>query len=95
MTVWCCLVSPVLAQGVGAIGGTVTDSSGAVLPGTTVTLSSVQGVVGGNQEAVAGGRGGYHFLRLVPGTYVVKAQLPGFRAAEQRDIVVNADVTAR
>src|SRR5207244_13493831 len=28
-------------------------------------------------------------------SYTVKAQLQGFRPAEQRDIVVNADVTAR
>jgi len=30
------------AQGVGAIAGTVTDASGAVLPGVTVTLTSAQ-----------------------------------------------------
>ena len=40
--VWTCGVLPAMAQGVGAIGGTVMDSSGAVLPGATVTLSSAQ-----------------------------------------------------
>jgi hypothetical protein len=86
---------PALAQGVGAIGGTVMDSSAAVLPGATVTLTSTQGTLGSNQEAVTDSRGAYQFQRLVPGTYVVKATMTGFRPAEQRNIVVNADATAR
>src|SRR5438067_3967630 len=88
-------VSPVSAQGVGAIGGTVADASGAVLPGVTVTLNNAQGSVGGHQDTTTDERGAYQFLRLVPGSYIVKAELAGFRPAEQRDIVVNADVTAR
>jgi len=86
---------PAMAQGVGAIGGTVTDSTGAVLPGAIVTLTSSQGTVGGNQETVSDTRGAYQFLRLVPGTYAVKAAIQGFRTVEQRQIVVNADATAR
>ena len=88
-------VTPALAQGVGAIGGTVMDSSGAVLPGATVTLSSEQGTVGSNQESASDTRGAYQFLRLVPGTYIVKATMQGFRSVEQRNIVVAADATAR
>ena len=64
------------AQGVGGIGGTVMDSSGAVLPGVTVTLSSAQGgTLGGNQEVVSDERGNYQFVRVVPGTYVVRGQM--------------------
>ena len=48
--------SSALAQGVGAIGGTVVDASGAVLPGVTVTLSN-PGTIGGNQEVVTDERG--------------------------------------
>src|ERR1700736_5443568 len=88
-------VTPALAQGVGAIGGTVMDSSGAVLPGATLTLSSEQGTVGSNQESTSDTRGAYQFLRLVPGTYIVKATMQGFRSVEQRNIVVAADATAR
>ncbi len=95
LLVWVCLVSPAMAQGVGAIGGTVTDASGAVLPGATVTLSSPQGTAGSNQETASNERGAYQFLRLVPGTYIVRAQLQGFRTVEQQNIVVNADATAR
>lgn len=95
LSVWMCSVIPVLAQGVGAIGGTVMDSSGAVLPGATVSLTSAQGTLGGHQETVTDARGNYQFLRLVPGTYVVRGQMQGFRTVEQRNIVVNADATAR
>src|SRR5437762_12861285 len=95
LAVWACSAPPVFAQGVGAIGGTITDSSGAVLPGATVTLSNPRGSIGGNQEAVADARGAFQFIRLVPGTYTVKAELQGFRSTTQENIVVNADATAR
>jgi hypothetical protein len=88
-------VGPSTAQGFGAIGGSVADTSEAVLPGVVVTLSSAQATVGSNQQTTSDARGTYQFLRLVPGTYVVKAELQGFRPAEQRNIVVNADVTSR
>ncbi len=93
---WLCtsLPSPAAAQGVGAIGGTLSDSSGAVLPGVAVTLVS-PGTIGGNQEVVTNERGSYQFTRLVPGRYGVKAELSGFRRAVQDDIVVVADVTSR
>src|SRR5688572_15217006 len=85
---------PSLAQGVGAIRGTVTDSSGAVLPGATVVLAAAQGGLGGNQEQVADARGSYEFLRLPPGVYQVRAELTGFRPIVQPNITVNADATA-
>ena len=92
-----CLFSalPVMAQGVGAIAGTVMDASGAVLPGAAVQLSSGQGTLGSNQETITDQRGAYQFNRLVPGSYIVRAQLQGFRPAEQRNILVTADQTAR
>jgi len=83
------------AQGVGGIGGTVTDQSGAVLPGVSVTLSNPLGSLGGNQTTVTDDRGAFQFVRLVPGTYMVRADLSGFRPATQEGIVVNSDVTAR
>jgi hypothetical protein len=92
---WALSALPAAAQGFGAIGGTVIDPSNAVLPGVAVTLSASQGTVGSNQQTTSDERGTYQFLRLVPGSYTVKAELQGFRPAEQRNIVVNADVTAR
>src|SRR5437879_2980788 len=91
---WIGVALPALAQGVGAIGGTITDESNAILPGVTVTLVS-QGVIGGNQTTVTDGQGAYQFSRLVPGRYAVKAELSGFRTSIQENIVVDADKTSR
>jgi hypothetical protein len=85
---------PSLAQAVGAIGGTIADSSGAVLPGVTVTLSS-PGIIGGDRTAVTDSRGVYEFATVVPGTYSVRADLTGFRSAIQQSVTVNADHTSR
>ena len=91
---WICPPAAARAQGVGAIGGTVTDISGAVLPGVAVTLSN-PGIIGGSQEALTTDRGTFLFSSLVPGRYAVRANLIGFRPAIQENVVVNADVTAR
>jgi hypothetical protein len=85
---------PAMGQAVGAIGGTVVDTSGAVLPGATVTLSS-PGIIGGDRTAVTETRGTYVFTGLAPGTYSVKAELTGFRSTVQQNITVNADQTSR
>jgi hypothetical protein len=89
-----CLPRPAEAQGVGAIGGTISDTSGGALPGVTVALSN-PGVIGGDQQTVTDERGAYQFTRLVPGSYSVRAALQGFRSALQERVVVNADTTSR
>jgi hypothetical protein len=96
LAVLCCLglALPALAQGVGAIGGIVRDDSNGVLPGVTVTLTSV-GVIGGNQTTVTDAQGAYQFSRLVPGKYGVRSVLTGFRSAVVDDITVDADKTSR
>ncbi len=87
---------PALAQGTGGgIGGTVADASGGVLPGVTVTLTAAAGGLGSGQTTVTNEQGAYQFTRLVPGTYIIKAELAGFRPAEQRNIQVNSDQVAR
>jgi hypothetical protein len=86
---------PSAGQGVGGISGTVMDSSGGALPGAAVILASDQGTVGGSQEVVADARGAYQFLRLVPGSYSVRASLPAFQSTQQLNIVVVSDQTAR
>ncbi|MGC4081911.1 MAG: carboxypeptidase-like regulatory domain-containing protein [Vicinamibacterales bacterium] len=95
MLVWVLSAGSSAAQGVGAIGGTIADASGAVLPGVMVTLSNPAGTIGANQTVATDERGAYQFIRLVPGVYRVRAELQGFRPSTQENIAVTADATAR
>jgi len=88
------LASPSFAQGVGGVGGIVTDGSGAVMPGVSLTLLS-PGLIGSGQTTISDPEGTYQFSRLVPGKYSVRAELAGFQTALQNNIVVNADRTSR
>ena len=77
----------------GSIVGFVSDSSGAVLPGVTVTLGGDR-LIGGVQTFTTDASGAYRFDRLPPGNYSVKFELQGFRPIERADIRVNAAFTA-
>jgi len=77
------------------VQGTIADASGAVLPGVTVTLTN-------NETGVAATRptdveGHYVFDFVDPGTYTMKAELDGFKAARQENVRVQqrGDVTVR
>jgi hypothetical protein len=69
----------------GRIDVTVSDSTGAVLPGVTVEVRGPQ-----NQTAVTDARGEVHLLNLVSGTYQVKASLQGFADYLNRTVPVSA-----
>ncbi|HEV2986507.1 MAG TPA: TonB-dependent receptor, partial [Vicinamibacterales bacterium] len=69
------------------------DSSNAVLPGVTISLSGEK-LIGGVQTQSTDTTGSYRFDRLPPGTYRVKFELQGFRSFERDDIVVNAAFVA-
>jgi hypothetical protein len=77
----------------GSIVGRVTDDSGAILPGVTVT--SVQDGTGLSAVSVTNDRGEYIFPGLRVGKYTVTAELPGFRRAIQRDVIVNVQTRAQ
>jgi hypothetical protein len=82
-----------LAQTTGSITGLVTDASGAVLPGVTITLSGER-LIGGAQTQVSDASGAYRFDRLVPGAYNVKFELQGFRTVERPDVRISAAFVA-
>ena len=66
----------------GKISGTVTDQSGAVLPGVTVNLKSVERA--STRSTVTNAQGEYVFASLVPGNYEVTAELSGFSTKQTR-----------
>ena len=77
----------------GSITGTITDVSGGVMPGVSVSLSGDK-LIGGVQTQVTDTSGSYRFDRLPPGTYQLKFELQGFRSISRSDIVVNASFVA-
>jgi outer membrane receptor protein involved in Fe transport len=84
------LPTSALAQAVyGSVGGTVKDPSGAVLPGVTVTVTSLERKT--SDTAVTNESGLFVKERLLPGTYEVKAELSGFKTAVVPTITVGVD----
>ena len=77
----------------GSITGTVTDASGAVLPGVSITLTGDR-LIGGPQTQVTDTSGTYRFDRLVPGSYNVKFELQGFRTVDRPDVRISAAFVA-
>jgi TonB dependent receptor/Carboxypeptidase regulatory-like domain len=73
----------------GSVTGIVTDTSNAILPGVTVTLSGEK-LIGGAQVQATDSSGSYRFDRLPPGTYTVRFELQGFKTVERADIIINA-----
>ncbi len=78
------------AQGVyGSIVGTVTDSTGAVIPNATVVITDVS--KGTTQTVQTNGAGEYSVGRLIPDTYSVKASSGSFQPAEVGNVTVVTD----
>lgn len=76
----------------GTIEGTVTDSSGAVLPGVTVTVTNTD--TGAVRSVVTNDKGVYRAILLPLGRYKVAAELQGFKTFEQSGINLSAGMTA-
>ena len=73
------------ASPTGNLYGTVTDESGAALPGVKVTVSGL----GAPREQFTDAQGAWRFLALDPGAYTVAAELDGFGGLEYPDVVVS------
>lgn len=77
--------------GYGAISGTVTDSSGAVIGGATVTATMVDQNVSTTRTST--GAGDYSITPLTPGEYTLTVTAKGFEKFVQEHITVDALVT--
>jgi hypothetical protein len=78
-------------QQLGAIQGTITDQTGAVLAGVAVTVTHA--ATGAVRSTVSNERGVYRVPSLDPGTYEVRATLDGFRPVHHREVLVPVGTT--
>ena len=77
IAIFVALQPSVFAQGFTAVTGSVSDPTGAVIPGVEVTVTNAS--TGAARTVITNETGSYTVSQLPPGTYNVSASLPGFR----------------
>src|SRR5713101_1630772 len=78
---------PLFSQGnAGRILGSITDQSGGVMAGATVTVTDVQRGI--SRPLTTDQAGEYNAPNLIPSTYTVRAQSSGFRTVERQNILL-------
>jgi hypothetical protein len=88
------LSSFALSQGgAGQVTGIVQDSSQALIPGVTITLSNP--ATGTSSTQLTNETGSYTFLSVPPGTYTVSASLPGFKTSVTNSVQVGLSAQVR
>ena len=78
------LSTSTFAQQNAILEGTVTDSTGAFIPGAQVTATHDK--TGVATTSVADETGNYQFIGLPPGLYTLTAQVPGFQTGTHEDV---------
>ena len=88
------LAIPGFAQSTYAtVTGTIEDPSHALLPGVTVTATNnATGIVA---TTVSNESGAYNLTSLLPGAYMVKAELPGFQTKTFTDVQLGSAAQVR
>jgi hypothetical protein len=81
------------AQAIFGTVGSVTDQSGAPVPGATIEVTSLS--TNEVRSTVSGSAGTYSVPSMPPGTYRVAVQLPGFKQFIRDGVQVQVDVTTR
>ncbi|HEY1576735.1 MAG TPA: TonB-dependent receptor [Terracidiphilus sp.] len=75
-----------------SIGGSVTDPSGAVVPGAKLQLRNT--AIGDLREASSASDGAYKFNNLLPGTYEVTVSAAGFKDYVRGNMILTANTAA-
>src|SRR5580692_6530389 len=79
--------APLFSQGnQGRITGTITDQSGGVIAGASITVKDVER--GATRTLTTGDSGEYNAPNLLPGSYAVRAEAKGFKAVERQNILL-------
>ena len=86
--------TPAFAQTSNAtLGGTVSDATGALIPGVSVTATNVAtGIVA---TVVSNEGGAYQFASLQTGTYTISAELPGFQTQNYNNVALGVSQQVR
>src|SRR5262245_34706959 len=94
LSVVVCLLlwTPGYAQTLSTITGEVKNSSSAVIPGATVTAQNV--ATNAARTQASNEVGAYTFAAIPPGSYVIKAELEGFKMA-QNAVELHVEETLR
>src|ERR1039457_3891323 len=92
---WACALALLIAvalfaQAPANLRGTVTDPSGANVPGASVTVTGPGGLA---RVVTTGNDGGYAISGLPPGTYTIRISAPGFSLFESMQIELVATRT--
>ena len=77
----------------GSIFGTVSDNTGAAIPGATVTITDE--AKGTSIVIQSGASGDYSAEHLIPDLYDIKVTSPGFETSETKGIQVYADASPK
>src|SRR5579864_6924137 len=84
---------PGFGQTAGQVTGLVTDPSGSVVVGATVTVTNSQTNV--SRTITTNSAGNYTFPALQPGIYDVKAEMRGFRSEVRESVELQVEQIAR
>jgi outer membrane receptor protein involved in Fe transport len=79
-------------QAAAAINGTVSDATGSIVPGATITLSN--NATGVSRTTQSNSSGIYNFVDVQPASYAMKVAKEGFSTLTQSDIVMQVNQTA-
>src|ERR1700684_1568747 len=77
----------------GSVYGTVTDASGAAIPGATITVTDE--AKGTSSTAKSNESGAYSVEHPTPDPYTVKIEAPGFKANETQHLQVLSDTSPK
>jgi len=77
----------------GSFQGTITDPSGAALPGVTITI--VNNATGLTRTTVTNQSGNYDAALLPPGSYNLSVELPGFQKVQRSGVTLLINQSAR
>ncbi len=88
----CALAAFTWAQGpTGVVRGKITDQQGLPLPGASIYLRSDK--IMGMKTFITSDTGIFQFRALLPGTYQLTLEMPGFKTAKIDDIIIHAGRT--